>query len=137
MKANNFIIQELVPEHIYEKRGEKAWELIDDRLIETLNTIKKRFPAGTATINNWFWRGNREWSGLRTTESKWFSETSQHAFGRAADIIFSEYLAEEVRQDIINNPDIYPHVKGIETGITWLHIDVRNTIDDKVKIFRP
>ena len=135
MISKRFKIQELVPESIYKKRGEKAWELLNPLLLETIDTIKERFPDGSMTINNWLWNGNREWSGLRTPDSPWYSMTSQHSFGNAIDAVFSKYTAEEIRQDIIDNPDIYPHVKGIETDISWLHIDVRNR--KTVAIFKP
>ena len=136
MISKIFKIQEFVPEHIYLKRGEKAWELIDDRLIITAEALKKAFPLGTMTINNWVWGGDRMWSGLRTLESKYYSETSQHTFGRAIDCIFSEYSAQEVRTYIIDNPELFPYVTGIEdfNGMSWVHIDVRNS--DLVKIFK-
>jgi len=136
VKSTLFKIQEFVPEHIYLKRGEKAWELIDDRLILTAETLKGLFPQGTMTINNWLWAGNRTESGLRTPESKYYSETSQHSFGRAIDCIFSEYSAQEVRTYIIDNPGLFPYITGIEdyNGMGWVHIDVRNS--DLVRIFK-
>lgn len=133
MKAKNFIIEELVPKHIFEKRGVRAWEIIDSRLIETIDAIKNAFPNGTMTINNWFWGGNRNFSCLRTTDSKHYSPTSQHALGKAVDAIFSDYDVNEVRKYIINNPLEFPYVKGIELDVSWLHIDVRNS--DTVKTF--
>ena len=135
MTSKYFVIQELVSEAIYNKRGEKAWELLNPKLIKTMDTIKERFPLGTMTINNWKWGGTRDESGLRTAESGYYSPTSQHSLGNAIDAVFNAYTAEEVRQDIINNPSSYPYVKGIETDISWLHVDVRNR--DTVAIFKP
>lgn len=135
MISKHFKIQELVPEVIYKKRGDRAWELLNPQLLETIDTIKERFPDGSMSINTWLWNGNRHWSGLRTPDSPYYSNTSQHSYGNAIDAVFSKYTAEEVRQDIIDNPDIYPHVKGIETDISWLHIDVRNR--ETVALFRP
>lgn len=126
MKSRYFKIHELVPEHIYKSHGEKAWKLIDDRLIKSIDTLKEHFNLGTMTINNYFWNGDRYWSGLRTPESPYYSETSQHSFGRAADAIFSDYTAEEVRHYIIDNIHLFPHIKGLELGVSWLHVDVRN-----------
>ena len=134
MISKYFKVQELVPEHIYLARGEKAWELIDDRVISTIDTLKERFPKGTMTINNWLWGGDREWSGLRTSDSPYYSWTSQHSFGRAIDAVFSAYEVEEVRQDIIDNPEVYPYIKGLELEVSWLHIDTRNC--DKLKVFK-
>jgi len=135
MKSKSFKIHEFVPKHIYEKFGEKAWRFIDAGLIHTFDTIKKRFPKGSITINNYFWGGKREWSGLRTPVSPYYSETSIHTFGGAGDAVFSAYDTEEIRQDIINNPELYPYVKGIEMGISWLHVDTRN--EDELQLFYP
>jgi len=135
MISKYFEIHELVPEHIFQKKGLSAWSLIDDRLIETIDALKEIFSKGTMTINNYYWSGDREWSGLRTPTSRWYSETSMHTHGKAIDAIFSNYKAEEVREYIKNHPDKFPHIKGIEENISWLHIDTRN--EDKLKSFYP
>ena len=126
MKSKYFKVHELVPQHLYNKYGDGAWKFIDTKLIETIDTIKEHFPKGTMTINNYFWGGTRYWSGLRTPKSSYYSETSQHSFGRAIDAVFSDYDVEEVRKFILNNLDLFPHIKGLELGVSWLHIDVRN-----------
>ena len=135
MTSKYFKIQELVSEEIYNKRGEKAWELINPKIIKTIDTIKERFPKGTCTVNNWLWNGTRNESGLRTSESKYYSPTSQHSLGNAIDFVMSAYTTEEVRQDVINNPSIYPYVRGIEMGVSWCHLDVRNR--DTILLFYP
>lgn len=126
MVSKHFKIHELVPEHIYNKIGTKAWKLIDNRLIQVIDRLKEHFNLGTMTINNYYWNGNRHWSGLRTPESPEYSETSQHSFGRAVDIVFSDYTAEEVRHYIIDNYYLFSDIKGIELEVSWVHIDVRN-----------
>ena len=105
MKSKHFKIQELVPEHIYKARGEKSWELLDEKLLKIIDTLKEQFPKGSITINNWLWGGNRNWSGLRTPDSPDYSETSQHTFGRAADMKFSNYDEADVRNYIIQHQD--------------------------------
>ena len=134
MKSKYFKIFELVPEHIYKKYGEGAWKFIDPRLIEMIDLIKEHFNKGTMTINNYYWKGNRYWSGLRTPESPYYRETSQHSFGRAIDAVFSAYNTNEVREFIKNNIDHFKYIKGIEDNVSWLHIDVRN--EDNLKVFR-
>ncbi len=86
------------------------------------------------TINNYHWNGDRQWSGLRTHASMYYSETSQHSFGRAIDAVFSDYTAEEVRLYIRNNLGFFPYIKGIEDDVKWLHIDVRN--EDSLVTFK-
>lgn len=133
MKSKYFKIHELVPEHIYEAYKEKGWKFIDSRLIETIDSLKGYFNLGTMTINNYYWNGDRKWSGLRMPSSPYYSETSQHSFGRAVDIVFSDYTAEEARNYIINNQDKFQYIKGLELDVSWLHIDIRN--EDNIVLF--
>ena len=130
-KCKHFEIHELVPPHIYEKRGEKAWELLDERALITLDALRDRF--GVATVNNYKFGGTRLWSGLRTPDSPYYSETSQHSLGKAFDVVFKYVQAEEVREFILNNRDLFPHVTGLELDVSWLHFDVRNT--NAIKVF--
>lgn len=125
-KCNHFSIHELVPRSVYEKRGEKAWQLLYERLLITLDRLRERY--GSTTVNNWYWNKDREWSGLRTKESPYYSPYSQHSFGRAADCLFSSISAEEVRQDILASPNdsAFELIGSLELGVSWLHFDVRN-----------
>lgn len=128
-----FSIQELVPKHVWDDRHEKAWELLDSRLLITLDQLRGKY--GAITINNWFTGGNREWSGLRTEQSPYGSQYSQHRFGRAADCLFSQVNVEYVRNDILNNPDLFPLIQSVELETSWLHFDVRNC--DRIKTYAP
>lgn len=76
---------------------------MDERLLITLDRLRERY--GSMTVNNWYWGKDREWSGLRTRGSPYFSDFSQHTFGRAADCLFRNHTAEQVGQDILANPD--------------------------------
>ena len=134
MKSKYFKVHELVPKKMYEKYGEKAWRYVDARLIETIDKLKEHFNLGTMTINNYFWNGSREWSGIRTPDSPNYSYGSQHSFANAFDIVFSHYSAEEVRNYIIDNPHEFQYIKGMELEVSWLHIDVRN--EDDIVLFR-
>lgn len=133
MKCKHFVIQELVDRKTYELRGEAAWELLDNRLLEMIDKLREKF--GKMTINNWHWNGNREWSGLRTPDSKYYSKYSQHSYGRAVDMIPAEIGVNEIRTYIKANPDEFPYIKGLEEDVTWLHIDCRNC--DTLKSFKP
>jgi hypothetical protein len=68
------------------------------------------------------------WSCLRTEGSPFGTEYSQHRFGRAADCIFADVTAEQVRQDVLDNPDDedFKYITSIELGVDWFHFDVRN-----------
>lgn len=126
MVSKHFKIHELVPKKMYQKYGEKSWRYVDVRLIETIDKLKDKFNDGTMTINNYFWGGSREWSGIRTPDSPNYSYGSQHSFANAFDIVFSNYTADEVRNYIIENPDEFPYVKGLELETSWVHLDIRN-----------
>ena len=51
-QCNHFAIHELVPPQVFEARGEKAWELLDERLLTTLDRLRTRF--GPVTVNNYY-----------------------------------------------------------------------------------
>ena len=133
--CKHFVIEELVSPQTHKDRGEKAWQLLDDRMLITLDRLREKY--GRMTVNSWKWGGNREWSGLRTADSPYFSKYSQHSFGRAADIIFNDITAEEVRQDILDNPDdpTFEFINSIELGVSWLHMDCRNV--ERIFAFHP
>ena len=134
-KCNHFAIHELVPRNVFEDRGEKAWELLDDRLLITLDRLRERY--GSITVNNWHWGKDREWSGLRTKESPFYSPYSQHTFGRAADCLFAKTSVEQVRQDILSmsTDSTFEWIGSVELGVSWLHFDVRNC--DRIKAYHP
>ena len=134
-KCEHFAIHELVPPHVFAERGEKAWELLDERLLISLDLLRNRF--GPMTVNNYYWGKDREWSGLRTSDSPYYSRYSQHSFGRAADCLFANKTAEEVRKEIINNPNNadFELIGSLELGVSWLHFDVRNC--ERIKTYHP
>ena len=126
MKSKYFKIHELIPKALYEKYGERAWRYVDVRLIESIDKLKEHFNLGTMTINNYGFGGSREWSGIRTADSKYYSIGSQHSYGSAFDIVFSDYTAEEVRHYIVDNRHLFPFINGLELNVSWVHLDVRN-----------
>jgi len=134
-ECDHFAIHELVPIAVFNERGDMAWELLDNRLLITLDLLRKRY--GKMTVNNWYWGGSRQWSGLRTPDSPYYSPYSQHTFGRAADPIFADKSAQMIRTDILNNPNDpdFRLIASIEMDVKWLHFDVRNCVH--VKTYRP
>lgn len=134
MKAKHFKIHELVDKETYEKYGQKAWQFIDDRLIEFLDRLRTDLES-PITVNNWYWGGDREWSGLRTAKSPYYSPYSQHTFGRAADFLVQGMNSQKARAYILKYRNHYPEVKGVELDVSWVHTDVRNV--DQLLLFRP
>lgn len=125
-----FKAHELVPPEIYEKFGKRSYMFMDDRLLRLCDALRLKF--GSATINNYEYGGDRVASGLRSPDSLYYSPTSQHSFGRAVDIIFSKVSAEYVREQIKKEPIYWLSDAGVESitledGVSWLHIDIRNS----------
>jgi hypothetical protein len=132
-RCEYFHYEELVDPTTAAKRGEKSWQLLDDRLLMSLDWLRNRY--GACTVNNYRSGGDRKWSGLRTQNSPWYSPYSQHSFGRAADCIFKHVTAEEVRSDILREEfDVdFQYITSFEEDTSWLHIDVRNV--DRILTF--
>jgi len=128
-----FIAEELVPPRVYNYKKELSWELIDDRVLITLDQLRDEY--GSITVNNWKWGGDREWSGLRTPDSPWYRPYSQHTFGRASDCIFNDTNVKKVRKDILDNPERFPCINSVELQTSWLHFDVRNC--NRIKTYTP
>ena len=125
-QCKHFQLQELIPPHVYDERAEKAWQLLDDRALITLDSLRDRF--GFTTVNNWHIGGNYKWRGLRTPECPEFSPYSQHTFGRGFDCVFSGTSAEEARSYILSRKEEFPFIRSMEKGVSWLHFDVRNCL---------
>ena len=132
-RPRHFKIFELVSRQTFEERREKAWQQIDTRLLYTLDQLRDEF--GSITINDWWWGGRFSQSGLRTHNSKYYRQYSQHTAGRAADAKPQETDTEKIRQHILNNQDKYPYIGGIELYVPWLHIDVRPRDNGKIITF--
>ncbi len=124
-KCEHFDIHELVPPNVFRARGEKAWQLLDVRALQTLDALRKAY--GQITVNDYHWGGVRKESGLRTPTCHYYRPYSQHSFGRAFDCIFHEYDVDAVRQDILTEAVNLPHIRGIELDVSWLHFDCRNS----------
>ena len=134
-KCRHFSIRELVPPHVYEERGQKAWELLDDRLLITIDALRDEY--GPITINDYYLpHCRRKWSGLRTPEYAKYRPYSQHSFGRAGDMLFKDWPdVSKIRRNILANPEKFPFIGAMELGVSWLHIDCRNC--NRIKTFYP
>lgn len=136
-KCKHFKAHELVPPSIYERFGERSFMFLDERILRLCDALRDRF--GSATINNYKYGGDRVASGLRSPDSPYYSPTSQHSFGRAVDILFKDYSAEHVRDQIKSGCFDFCHIVSsmtLEDGVSWLHIDIRNG-NDGVNSFKP
>ena len=129
--SKNFYLDEYIPEGMYHELQFKSHILIgllDKRLLNA--DQKLRNFIGPVTINNWWNGGERNWSGIRTPDSPFYSRTSQHSWGRASDKIFANVTPQEVREYIkIHWKKL--GVTAIEENVGWVHSDVRYVKDQK------
>ena len=123
-----FALNEVIPPTIIAERGERAWSLMDDRILQGADWLRETF--GPAVINGKYGGKVFTESGLRdpftTTGAKW----SQHKFGRALDLKFTKVSVKEVYDYILaNQPEARSHgitcIEDIRDTPTWLHIDCR------------
>lgn len=135
--SRNLYLDEYIPRQLYEKYKGREHLLInalDPRLIVADQALRDEF--GPVIINNWWGGGDRNWSGLRTPGSPYFSQLSQHTFGRASDKIFTRHDANQVREYI----DTFWRelgISAIELGVSWVHSDVRYNIIGNLIKFNP
>lgn len=128
-----FKIQELVDEAVYNKWGATAWQFIDINLIESLLIIREGLGK-PITINNWMNGGRFDERGLRHNVSDMVINKTQpylsaHMMGKAFDFDVKGMEAEEVREWICDNEELFPHKIRLEHKmkgkiISWVHLDV-------------
>ena len=135
--SKNFYLDEYIPPGLYKRLQHKPHillGLLDPRLVEADQRLRDHF--GPATINNWFVGGDREWSGIRTADSPYYSQTSQHSWGRASDKIFHDAKAYQVR-DYIKEAWQLLGITCIEENVSWVHSDVRWTNKNELLLVYP
>jgi len=152
--SEHFISEEFLPKEIHDyclKKGLNPQWYINENAVKFLEWLKTQVNDAPITINNWKYKGGRNWSGLRTWLFKWggnFFETwanslSQHRFKDAYDIQVAnytpyqivdiikknwDYISKEFHLTTVENPDHTP---------TWTHIDFRWTGYNYLLIVNP
>lgn len=131
--------QELVSKEVFNELLSKAWiiwNLFDDRILLSADQIREHFGRGI-TINSWHIGGPLNNCGWRAPGIGVKAKFSQHFFGRALDLHINGVDAEEARQVIIRNRAKFPHVRRMEEGVAWVHIDNANTEGEEIRLFKP
>jgi uncharacterized protein YcbK (DUF882 family) len=109
---------------------------IDEKLLMTIDEIRELLGV-PCTINNWKSGGNREWCGLRTNRCAIGAVHSQHRLGKAADLHPVGMTADAARiilKKAISQGKL-KYLGGVELNVSWVHVDVRPRINNKVKYF--
>lgn len=135
-RPKHFKAEELVSKATFAKLGaSRVFRYFDPRILITADKLAERFnfdptgkKIGSASINNWLWKGDFQYSGLRMPGEPHYKEFSDHSYGRALDIRFSALDAQSVRDYIEAHPEEFPYITFIEEGssVTWLHISCSN-----------
>ena len=125
----HFQIKEFVTPEAYTARGEKAIELMDNRIINCADLLREMLDK-PCVINNWHLNGQYHESGLRSMDTTTGAKWSQHKFGRAIDVKVIGMKSEEVRAFIRLHWQEFKAV-GLTTiekdTPTWCHCDCRFT----------
>lgn len=125
-----FELYELVDEANFEKYGSRLWNVFDERILRAADRLRRRY--GPLTCNDWHSGGSNHFRGWRPPGCRVGAVLSQHRFGRGLDLIPQRCAAEEIRDDLLGDPEIVFGdlgqwlVTAMETGVSWLHIDCRS-----------
>ena len=140
LTSKYFKTQELVDKETYNLLGENAIKLIDTDLIKTIDAIREILNV-PLICNNWHKNGTRQNCGFRTQKCKIGAKNSYHKNGQAVDLISYKMTAKEMREILEQNKEKLPLPIRIEKEnnngeIDWLHVDMGNETNDKIKFFK-
>ena len=139
IKANKyFIVQELVCKHTYMKFGERSWQFLDTELLHTLLVIRKNIGKAMY-VNNWDMGGPLSQRGLRCNICQLVKDKtkansvylSSHGNGAGVDFDVKGMTAQEVRNWISENQVLLPYPIRLESGVTWVHLDIYDVQNGK------
>jgi hypothetical protein len=143
MITDYFNIAEVTCPEVYHKYSEFAWNFFDMRLIVTMEAIRMRLNKAI-TVNDWQSHGQFSQRGLRCPQCDLIQNIyakdelfmDPHALGKAWDFDVQGMVAEEVRQYLIQNKNLWPYSFRLENQVSWVHLDTYNqSLTDKVILF--
>lgn len=135
-KPIHFRLEELLPRNIFEARGDRGWELLDWRIVYSVDCIREYLNI-PITINDWIYKGKQEDRGFRPPDCNTGVAFSQHKFGRAVDFISKEMNSEEIRLKIIQASRLFPFITYMENDTPHVHIDCRLSAYHGIHLFSP
>lgn len=136
-KCLHFNLDELVDPDTLKTLGDAAWGLFDSHLLSTLDRIRERYGK-PMTVNNWKTGGKFKYRGFRPSDCQEGAKLSSHRRGQAVDFDVKGLTAEEVRADILANPEHldFMFVTRIEAGTSWAHVETTNQ-PNRIVVFQP
>ena len=132
----HFAVHEFVPPEIYKSLGDAALKKMDEKIVRSADQMREFFGA-SITINNWYWDGDRLYSGWRPDNCPIGAPNSMHKKGMAIDCIVAGIKAARVRTEIIKNRRAFPFITRLESGVSWVHLDCKPTGKEEIVLFNP
>lgn len=128
-----FDLQEIVCPEVYKKYGQLAWLFFDPRLLATMLALRQRLNKAIY-VNDWKEGGTDSQKGFRCIQCAEVKDhikdnvlyVSEHMTGQGWDFQVEGLHAEEVRQYIITNKNLWPYPIRLEDGVSWIHLGTRN-----------
>ena len=134
----SFTLQELVPPSIFNRLGEKAWDLLNEDALRSLQALRDKF--GPITVNNWSFGGPFKESGLREADTKTGAPKSAHKRGEAFDCKPRASRVKDIYDYVIAHGEQFPLIRRIENikaTPTWFHFDVVPHAGRGIRVFMP
>jgi uncharacterized protein YcbK (DUF882 family) len=137
--SEHFDLRELVDPSTFENEGANAVKLIDKRIPALLEKIRQLCGNRSMTINNWHTGGRFQYRGYRPQYVKVGAAKSMHKQGKAVDFDVKGMTADEVRGILrLNQIELMKlGLTRIETGVSWVHIDLKETGLNYLYEFKP
>lgn len=138
-KTTNFIIQELVTPKTYDKLGEYAFKLFDEKALQSLDNLRNDYGKALK-INDWVSGGRYSESGLRDIHTTTGASRSSHKFGYAFDLKHYDESNIKPLQEFIKKYGATYGIKRVETFIntpTWVHIEFTREFVESIYFFNP
>lgn len=132
-------LRELIPPETWKLHATGAIEFIDPRIPCLLERIRSLCGNQPMTINNWHYGGRFKYRGFRPESCKIGAVKSQHKVGKAVDFDIKGMTAEQVRGVLrLNQIELMKlGLTRIETGVSWVHIDLKETGLNHLYEFKP
>lgn len=130
---------DVVPYETYLELGDNALYVIDIDLLHSVDLICDHLQA-TVIVNDYRKGGKFQYRGYRPQSCNIGAQKSQHKTGHALDCTFyrdgKEMPAETVRREImLNNDKFYSLITRMEHGVSWVHIDNKETTAGRIILF--
>ena len=137
-RPKNFEIRELVPPDVYTALGDRAWKLLDEGALRSLQAI--RDAVGRIVVNDWHMGGGFTESGYREPDSATGAPASAHKQGRAFDCKPRDCTVRELYDYVLKNQKLFPLIERVENIAktpTWFHFDTKPHPSTGIHVFMP